>query len=284
MRTFATELATWSTPPPPPRQPSSIAHLVGQVRAISEPSVRAQEEQESLHREAAAMSDHMRAAHVVLGPDAESLGRVTCRESQGLILHIGGGSGRRDAILRWEQSLTLSPPSPHQVSLAVDVAWELFDTWDIHLAAGIYFNTGGSVPKIFKIEKRDVRLGTEHARRTGDELAQVLIDAFPEAANRYAELLAEAEAQIQQNRQLRLESTGTNYIFQTAPEAGFVKIIRRADGSVDGHAVAWPDAPLVDIRADGDRLLVRTSKQEGWIERNSRESWTLTSAQSRDQP
>jgi hypothetical protein len=52
---------------------------------------------------------------------------------------------------------------------------------------------------------------------------------------------------------------------------------------VNGHAVAWPDAPLVELRADGDRLLVRTSTQEGWIERNSRENWALTSAQPRDQ-
>lgn len=116
------------------------------------------------------------------------------------------------------------------------------------------------------LETQDVRLGTEHGRRAGHELVQHLIDEFLNAANRYAELLADAEAQTQQNHQPHLESVGTNYIFRTAPEAGFVTIIDRSNGSVDGHAVAWFDAPLVEIRADGDRLWVCTSNQEGWIE------------------
>jgi hypothetical protein len=213
----------------------------------------------------------------------ESLGRVIAAENQGLILHLGGGSGRRDVALRWDESLTLVPPSAHKVSLTVDVAWELFDSWDIRLAVGIYLRTGNQRPGVFVLETRDVRLGTEHGRRAGDELAQRLVDEFPKAASRYADLLADAEAQAQHNRQPHLESIGINYTFRTAPQAGFVTVIRRADGSVDGHAVAWPDAPVVAIRADGDRLHVRTTKLQGWIERSSREQWALTSAQPIDE-
>lgn len=283
MRAFAMELETWSTPPEPPREPLSIEHLVDRVSAISEPEVRAQEEQAVLHREAAAMSDCLRAAHKALRPNMERLGRVFVSKNQGLILHLGGGTGRRDVALRWDESLTLGPRSQHRVSLTIDIAWELFNSWDIHLAVGIYLRIVNQLPDVFMLETRDVRLGTEHGGRAGHELVQHLIDEFLNAANRYAELLADAEAQAQQNRQPHLESVGTNYVFRTAPEAGFVTIIDRSNGSVDGHAVAWFDAPLVEIRADGDRLWVRTSNQEGWIERTSRENWALTNAQPRDQ-
>jgi hypothetical protein len=215
----------------------------------------------------------------MLRSSMETLGRVITAENQGLILHLGGETGRRDVARKWDESLTLVPPSAHKVSLTVDVAWELFDSWDIHLVVGMYLRTGNQLPDVFMLETRDVRLGTEHGGRAGDELAQRLVEAFRAAANRYADLLAEAEAQAQQSRQPHLESIGTNYIFRTAPQAGFVTVIRRADGSVDGLAVAWPDAPLVAIGADGDRLHVRTTKLQGWIERNSREQWALTSAQ-----
>jgi hypothetical protein len=103
----------------------------------------------------------------------------------------------------------------------------------------------------------------------------MVVDSFAAAANRYADLLDAEEARIQSSRQPRLESAGTNYTFQTQPEAGVITIIRRADGSVDGHAIAWLGAPLTEIRADGDRLFVRAGDKQGWIEQNSAQNWVL---------
>jgi hypothetical protein len=76
-----------------------------------------------------------------------------------------------------------------------------------------------------------------------------------------------------------MESVGTNYVFRTQPEAGVTEILRRCDGSVDGHGVAWPGAPLLEIRADGDRLYVRSSAHHGWMERNSKQRWVLANAE-----
>lgn len=175
----------------------------------------------------------------------------------------GGKTSRRDVALTWAESLALSPPSPHQVSLTVDLAWELFTSWDIRLVVGMYFQCAGylqspreRLPEVFVLQTRDVRVGTEHGRRVADELAQLLVDQFSPAAARYAELLAEAEAGAQQTRQPSMESVGTNYVFRTQPEAGVIEILRRSDGSVDGHGIAWLGTRLVEIRADADRLYV----------------------------
>jgi hypothetical protein len=203
---------------------------------------------------------------------------------QSLSLHgLGGKTGRRDVALIWAKSLALTPPSPHQVSLTVDLAWELFNTWDIRLVAGIYFQGGGQrLPEVFLLETRDVRVGTERGRRCADELAQLVIDRFPAAAAQYADLLADAEARAQQTRQPPMESIGTNYLFRTQPHAGVIEVLRRSDGSVDGHGVAWLGAPLLEIRADGDRLYVRSSANHGWMERNSNQHWVLANSEPND--
>lgn len=281
MRTFAAELETWLTPAEPRRDPASVEDLVERVRAISAPSVAAEEQQAALRREAGVISDRLRAAHRVLLPITQRLGRVIT-DNQALSLHgLGGKTGRSDVAVMWAESLALSPPSPHQVSLTVDLAWELFNSWDIHLVAGMYFHNGG-LAEVFVMETRDVRVGTEHGRRTADELAQFLIDRFSGAAARYADLLAEAESLAQQTRQPPRESVGTNYVFRTQPEAGVIEILRRSDGSVDRHGVAWPGAPLLEIRADGDRLYVRSSAHHGWMERNSKQHWVLANSEPND--
>lgn len=283
MRTFADELETWLTPTEPRRDPAKIEDLVERVRAISAPSVAATEEQAALQREAGVISDRLRAAHKVLLPHMQRLGRVITGD-QALSLHgLGGKTGRRDVALIWAESLALTPPSPHQVSLTVDLAWELFNSWDVRLVAGMYFQTVGQrVPDVFVLETRDVRVGTEYGRRAADELAQLLIDRFAAAAARYVELLAEAEARVQQTRQPPMESVGMNYVFRTHPEAGVIEILRRADGSVDGHGVAWPGAPLLEIRADGDRLYIRSSAHHGWMERNAKQQWVLASSETNE--
>jgi hypothetical protein len=283
MRTFAAELETWLTPAEPRRDPESIEDLVERVRAISAPSAAAQEQQAALRRETGVICDRLRAAHKVLLPHMQRLGRVITGD-QALSLHgLGGKTGRRDVALIWGESLALTPPSPHPVSLTVDLAWELFNSWDIRLVAGMYFQTGGQrLPEVFVLETRDVRVGTEHGQRAADELAQLLIDRFRAAAARYADLLAESEARAQQTRQPPMESVGTNYVFRTQPEAGVIEILCRADGSVDGHGIAWPGAPLLEIRADGDRLYVRSSAHHGWMERNSKQHWVLANAEPND--
>ncbi len=283
MRAFAAELKTWLTPAEPRRDSAGIEDLVERVRAISAPSVAAEEQQAALRRETGVICDRLRAAHKVLLPHMQRLGRVISGD-QALSLHgLGGKTGRRDVALIWAESLALTPPSSHQVSLTVDLAWELFNSWDIRLVAGLYFQAGGQrLPEVFLLETRDVRAGTEHGRRAADEVAQLLIDRFSAAAVRYADLLAEAEALAQQTRQPPMESVGTNYAFRTHPEGGVIEILRRSDGSVDGHGVAWPGAPLLEIRADGDRLYVRSSAHHGWMERNSRQHWVLANAEPND--
>jgi len=289
MHTLAAELETWLTPAAPRRDPPNIDDLVARVQAISAPSVAAEEQQAEWRREAAVISDRLRAAHKVLLPHMQRLGRVIA-DDQALSLHgLGGKTGRRDVALTWAESLALVPPPPHQVSLTIDLAWELFKSWDIRLVAGIYFQSAGylqsprdRLPQVFLLETRDVRVGTEHGRRAADELAQLLIDRFSAAAARYAELLTAAEARAQQTRQPPMESVGTNYIFRTQPQAGGVEIVRRSDGTVDGHGIAWPGTPLVEIRADRDRLYVRSSAHHGWMERNSKQHWVLASSEPND--
>ncbi len=289
MRTFAAELETWLTPAQPRRHPATIDDLVEQVRAISAPSVAAEEQQAEWRREAAVMSDRLRAAHKVLLPLMQRLGRVIA-DNQALSLHgLGGKTSRRDVALTWAESLALSPPSPHQVSLTVDLAWELFNSWDIRLVVGMYFQSAGypqspreRLPEVFVLQTRDVRVGTEHGRRVTDELAQLLVDRFPAAAAHYVELLTEAEARAQQTRQPPMESVGTNYVFRTQPEAGVIEILRRSDRSVDGHGIAWLGTQLVEIRADGDRLYVRSTTHRGWVERNSKQHWVLASSEPND--
>ena len=283
MQTVAAELQAWGTPAEPPREPDSIDDLVAKLRAISAPSVAAREQEAALQREAGVMSDRLRAAHKVLRPLMQRLGRVF-PGNQALSLHgLGGKTGRRNLALTWAESLALAPLSPHQVSLTVDLAWELFKSWDMRLVVGMYFQTGGQrLPEVFLLETRDVRVGTEHGRRTADELAQLLIDRFSEAAGRYADLVVEAEAKAQQTRQQPMESAGTTYIFRTEPEAGVIEILRRSDGSVDGHGVAWPGVPLLEIRADGDRLYLRCGTHHGWMERNSKQRWVLANSEPND--
>ncbi len=289
MRTFAAELDAWATPFEPCLDPPNIDELIEQIQAISAPSVAAEQQHAEWRREAAVISDRLRVAHKVLLPLMQRLGRVTT-DTQALSLHgLGGKTGRRDVALTWAASLTLSPRSPHQVSLTVDVAWELFNSWDARLVAGIYFQRAGyhqtpreRLPEVFVLETRDVRVGTEHGRRAANALAQLVIDRFSVAAHRYADLLAEAEARAQQTRQRPMESVGTHYLFRTRPEAGVIEILRRSNDSVDGHAIAWPSAPLVEIRADGDRLHVRSGTHNGWMERNSKQHWVLASSEPND--
>ena len=251
------------------------------MRAISAPSVAVEQQRAERNRQAGIISDRLRAALRALNPGMERLGRVIARENEGLSLRVlGATTRRRDIAATWSESLTLLPRSRHQVGLTIEVAWEIFETWDAHLVAGIYLQTGAhGSPEVFMLETRDTRLGTEHGRRTADALAQLVVDGFAGAATRYAELLDEAEARAQHNRQPRLESIGDTYIFRSEPDAGIVKILRRADGSVDGHAIAWTGAPLLELRAEGDRLFVRSDATQGWIERNASQQWVLTSAE-----
>ena len=111
-----------------------------------------------------------------------------------------------------------------------------------------------------------------------DELVQAMLDQFSAAAERYVELLEEAEGRVQANRQPHLESIGASYIFRTEPRhAGLMKVIRRQDGSVDGQAMAWHDAPITKIDAVGDRAYIEAGNNRGSIERNSNQNVVLAS-------
>jgi serine/threonine protein kinase len=77
MGTFAAELETWLAPAGPRRAPPEIDDLVARVQAISAPAVASEEQQAAWRREAAVISDRLRAAHKDLRPLMQRLGRVT---------------------------------------------------------------------------------------------------------------------------------------------------------------------------------------------------------------
>ena len=286
MQYFAFELDAWSNPHTRKDEPPSVDDLAKRISAISAPALASEQERADLERAAAAISDRLRAAHRTLQPLMERLGKVIAQD-EGLLFHgLGGKSKRRDTTGIWTESLSVVPRSPrHQVRLTVDVAWQRFTGYDIHLVAGIWLRgaNGNELPERFKLESQDVRLGTEHGLQAADELAQCVIENFEAAARRYADLLDEAEARIQADRQPIIECMGTNYVFRTEPESGVVRIIRRDDGSVDGHAMAWRGTPITEMYADGDRAHVRAGELEGWIERNAKQNWVLASRQG-DEP
>ena len=242
MRYLALELDAWSNPHQRKGEPPTVDDLAKRISAISAPAVAAEQERVDLDRAAAAISDRLRAAHRTLQPLMARLGKVIAAD-EGLLFHgLGGKSGRRDTTAIWTESLAVLPRSPrHQVALTVDVAWQRFTGYDIHLVAGIWLRSADAneLPERFMLETRDVRLGTELGLQAADQLAQAVIENFEAAAIRYADLLDEAEARLQADRQPIIECIGLNYVFRTEPESGVVRIMRRDDGSVDGHAVAW---------------------------------------------
>ncbi len=63
------------------------------------------------------------------------------------------------------------------------------------------------------------------------------------------------------------------------PSEGRETDLRKEDGSRDGYAVAWPGSPLREIRADGDRLYVRTDVSQGWMTRNYNGQRSLSDAE-----
>ena len=282
MSYFAAELQTWLTPRDPLREPAGLDDLAARTRAISAPAIAARHQQAELDREGAAIAGRLRAAHKILAPHMEKLGHVIADNSSLMLHGLGGKSKRGDVTSTWTESLTLAPNSPtHQVSLTIDLAWQRLTAPDIHLMVGIYLRdgVGRNLTQTFMLETREARLGTEHAERMADELVQLVIDGFNDAAPRYVELLEAAEARAQANRQPRLESLGINYIFRTEARAGVVTIIRREDNSIDGQAMAWHDAPITKIEADGDRARVEAGNLHGWIERNINQRWVLASEQ-----
>jgi serine/threonine protein kinase len=282
MQYMALELDAWSSPPRRHSDPPNVDELAKKIGAISAPAVADQEQRAELDRASGEISGRLRAAHKVLLPAMERLGKVIVRD-EGLLFHgLGGKSKRRDTTSIWTESLSVVPRSPrHQVSLTVDVAWQRFTGHDIHLVAGIWLRKPdvNELPERFILETRDVRLGTERGLQAADELARTVIENFRAAAGRYADLLDEAEARIQADRQPIIECLGENYVFRTEPESGVVRITRRDDGSVDGHAVAWRGTPISAMRANGDRVHVRAGVLEGWIERNANQRWVLACRQ-----
>jgi hypothetical protein len=274
MSTLAAELQAWRAQPLPTPSPPDVDDLAARVRAIAEPTIRASDIRTAMLRDAGHLLDRLRRAPQELEVQMRKLGQLLT-DTDGLILHLGGGTGRRDAIAISTESTTISAPGPHSVSLSLEVAYELFEPGQIHLAAGIYVHTAHVNPDVIWLEARDAPHSTILAATAADELAHAAIEHFAPAATRYVALVEAAEAASQQDRQPRLRSCGPSYEFRTEPQAGLLVICRKSDGSRDGYAVAWRGAPIDEMRADGDRLWVRSGELEGWIERNASQSWVL---------
>jgi serine/threonine protein kinase len=233
MDTLAAELRAWMAQPLPRPSLPDVDDLAERVRAIAEPTVRASDERGRILRDASRLLAHLRRAPRELELRMRKLGNLLA-DQQGLILHLGGGTDRRDAIAIATESSTISAPGPHGVSLSLDIAYELFEPGQIRLVAGLYVHTAPANPEVIWLETRDAPNGTSLAANGADELAQAAIEHFASAATRYVELVEHAEAVAQKDRQLPLCSTGTNYEFRTEPQAGVLVIHRKSDGSRDG--------------------------------------------------
>jgi serine/threonine protein kinase len=278
MAVFAAELEAWLAPSVEHAAVRDLGELTARVRAITEPAARAEEAR--LWRDMQMMDLFQRLRQdglYALWAPMEELGRPFEGQTSLLLHGMGGGSGRADAVETMESSLTLAPHGRHNATITADIAYELFDDGLVYLLAGYYYPAGYGLTEVLWMDNRRVPLGTQLAERAADELAVGLVARFPDAATKFVELLEAAEATAQQQRQPALKASGANYVFLTEPNrAGHLEIRRKTDGSRDGFAVAWDGTPLSELRADGDRLYVRTAHNEGWITKNFKGSWALS--------
>ena len=278
MEVFAAELEAWLAPPIAGGVVGDLDELVARAQAITDPSERAENERLWRDKQMMDLFERLRQNGLyALWAPMEKLGRPFEGETSLLLHGLGGGSGRADAVETMQLSLTLAPHGRHNATITADIAYELFDDGLVYLLAGYYFPAGEGLTEVLWVDNRRVPLGTQLAERGADELAAGLVEHFDAAAAKFVELLEAAEAKAQQQRQPALEAIGDNYIFLTEPHrAGHLEIRRKADGSRDGYAAAWDGTPLSEIRAEGDRLYVRTDRNEGWITKNFKGSWAMS--------
>jgi hypothetical protein len=282
MAVLAAELEAWLAPPVPGATVADLDEVVARAQAITGPAARAEDEQLWRGKQMMDLFERLRqnGLYALWGP-MEKLGRPFEGETSLLLHGLGGGSGRTDAVETMQLSLTLAPHGRHNAAITADIAYELFDDGLVYLLAGYYFPSGEGLNEVLWMDDRRVPLGTQLAERGADELAAGLVEHFAEAAAKFVDLLEAAEADAQSRRQPALEAIGDNYIFRTEPHrAGHLVIVRKGDGSRDGFAVAWDGAPLSEIRADGDRLYVRTERNEGWITKSYKNNWSMSDASS----
>ena len=284
MADVAAELEAWLAPPVAPAELGSLEELLARARAITAPAARAEDDALWRGKQMMDLFERLRQNGLyALWRPMEEFGRPHEGETSLLLHGLGGGSGRTDAVETMQLSLTLAPHGRHNASITADVAYELYDDGLVYLLAGYYFPAGDGLNEVLWMDNRRAALGTQLAERGADELAAALVEHFPAAAAKFVALLENAEAELQRRRQPELESVGDNYIFRTEPDrAGHLEVRRKSDGSRDGYAVAWDGSALVEIRAEGDRLYVRTERNEGWITRNYKGSWTMSDANALD--
>lgn len=283
METVASELEAWLRPATDRTPTGDVRGLVERVRAITEPASRREDEREWQSKQMSDLYLRLRDGLHGLHHDLAQFGRVHVSDGSLLVLGLGGGSGRRDAIESMADSLSVSPHGSHNVSIHADVAYELFDDGAVYLVAGYHFPSGPGLREALWMNKKHVPLGTQLAEQGVDELINGLNENFHRAAEKFVELLEAAEAEAQRNKQAALETHSDNYVFRTEPNrAGHIEVIRKSDGSRDGFAVAWSGTPILELGAEGDRLYVRTETQEGWIARGPKENWSLAEARALD--
>jgi hypothetical protein len=282
MREIAVELRAWLAPPVPARPVPDTAELARQIRAITAPTD--EEEMQRLARDHE-MHELFRVLEETLAGDIynamRDAGEVDPRNDSLLLLVFGGTRGRRDAVSTGSQALVLRTSSPHAVYLTVAIAYELFEDGGVRLVAGAYTQAGAENPELVWIEMRDVIHGTAGAERAAAELAEALRSRHAEALARFSDDLRAAERERQPNRQQHLTAVGETYRFETDPtQAGFILIFRNDERSRarEAVAVAWPGSPLLEIRAEGDRLFVRSAQNSGWITRKHNGTWALHAA------
>ena len=281
MDVIARELSAWLDPPARTGVGfPTLDEIADVVNAITAPAEKAAEERESRDKQMTDLFLRLRDNGLYsLHAPFSRLGRVDVRDEGGFLLFgLHAGSGRKDAISIMSSSLSVIPHSNHSVSVSAEIAYEQFDDGSLQLTAGYYYPLPrqGLLERIW-VESLSAVLGTQLAERAVDTLIAGLANNLTVAASKYSELLQQAEAERQSQRQPEFRSEGDNYTFATEPERpGGLVIYRKSDGSRDGYAIAWVGTPLLMIRADGDRLYVRTARSEGWITKSHKGSWTLS--------
>jgi predicted DNA-binding transcriptional regulator AlpA len=144
-------------------------------------------------------------------------------------------------------------------------------------------------------ELADLVTGAEAARRLGvstQRLHQLAArDDFPPALGKVGQAVIWRWAEVEQwgrnvdRPQPYLTTTGPGFRFETEPRTpGEIKI-SNLDGSHAGFAIAWIGTPIIELEADtSEGVIVRTTRREGRISRNSKGTWALHDSAERPKP
>jgi hypothetical protein len=276
MSQLAQELQAWLEPAVPETPEARASGAAARLRALGEPARRQTDTREEQSREAGLLYRRYRDDGLHrLYTRLSDVGLVSEGDASLLMLDFGGQLPRNDAVEQISESLSVTPAGHYETSLTFGVGYRLDGDGTVELIAGAFTLRSGENPTKLWRDSPRVRLGTQAAETAADDLARRFETTYGEALDALADLAERASADRMVDRQPALEEAGESVTFRTDTTRVGVVIVTPTNGEPPAYAVAWPDAPLEEIEADGDRLRVRSDHRVGWIERNLRGGWTL---------